>query len=257
MKDRILITVCGRAGSKGFKNKNLKSMFGVPLVHYTLASAAYFRAHVENAEVDICINTDSGELVALARRVEPDIAVIERPEALCGGTVGKFEVFKHSLAEMEKRTGKTYDYLIDMDITSPLRCLTDALGAFEALRARPDAEMTITGCRSRRNPYFNMVEEKGAFVKKVIDLAVTARQMAPAVYDMNASIYVLRRAFVADPAQHLILDAKSIIFEMEDTAVLDIDSEEDFELMQVIAAYLFEKREAFAEMFRTVKQYSK
>ena len=26
-----LFTVCGRAGSKGFKNKNLKSMLGVPL----------------------------------------------------------------------------------------------------------------------------------------------------------------------------------------------------------------------------------
>ena len=28
---------------------------------------------------------------------------------------------------------------------------------------------------------------------------------------------------------------------MKDTGVLDIDSEEDFELMQVIAQYLFEK----------------
>ena len=33
-----LFTVCGRAGSKGFKNKNLKSMLGVPLVYYNLAA---------------------------------------------------------------------------------------------------------------------------------------------------------------------------------------------------------------------------
>ena len=35
----ILITICGRAGSKGFKNKNLKTFLGTPLVYYTVAIA--------------------------------------------------------------------------------------------------------------------------------------------------------------------------------------------------------------------------
>ena len=29
---RLLITICGRAGSKAFKNKNLKNISGKPLV---------------------------------------------------------------------------------------------------------------------------------------------------------------------------------------------------------------------------------
>ena len=33
----ILFTLCGRAGSKGFKNKNLKTFLGVPLVYYSIA----------------------------------------------------------------------------------------------------------------------------------------------------------------------------------------------------------------------------
>ena len=32
---RVLITICGRAGSKGFKNKNLKTFLDKPLVYYT------------------------------------------------------------------------------------------------------------------------------------------------------------------------------------------------------------------------------
>ena len=36
---------------------------------------------------------------------------------------------------------------------------------------------------------------------------------------------------------------------MTDTGILDIDSEEDYELMQVIAKYLFENNEAFKETF--------
>ena len=36
--NRLLITICGRAGSKGFKNKNLKTFCGHPLVYYSLLS---------------------------------------------------------------------------------------------------------------------------------------------------------------------------------------------------------------------------
>ena len=36
--NRLLITICGRAGSKGFKNKNLKVFCGKPLVYYSLSA---------------------------------------------------------------------------------------------------------------------------------------------------------------------------------------------------------------------------
>ena len=36
---RVLITICGRAGRKGFKNKNLKIFDGFPLSYYSLSAA--------------------------------------------------------------------------------------------------------------------------------------------------------------------------------------------------------------------------
>ena len=50
---RVLITICGRAGSKGFKNKNLKTFLEKPLVYYTLASAFNFKDTVEGEEIKI------------------------------------------------------------------------------------------------------------------------------------------------------------------------------------------------------------
>ena len=35
--EKVLITLCGRAGSKGFRNKNLKMFDGLPLSYYSLA----------------------------------------------------------------------------------------------------------------------------------------------------------------------------------------------------------------------------
>ena len=70
---------------------------------------------------------------------------------------------------------------------------------------------------------------------------------------MNGSIYVLRDSFAREDAKRLILDSKIVLHQMYDTAVLDIDSEEDFEFMQIIADYLFVKKENFARMFEAAK----
>ena len=39
----ILFTICGRSGSKGFKNKNLKKLNGIPLVYYTLSAIKLYQ----------------------------------------------------------------------------------------------------------------------------------------------------------------------------------------------------------------------
>lgn len=41
---------------------------------------------------------------------------------------------------------------------------------------------------------------------------------------------------------------------MKDTAVLDIDSEEDYELMQILAKYFFDKNNDMAEVYSKAKK---
>ena len=71
--ERLLISVCGRAGSKGFANKNLKTFCGHPLVYYTLSAAELFvKAHPEMT-VDIALNTDSQPLADLVAAKYPEV----------------------------------------------------------------------------------------------------------------------------------------------------------------------------------------
>ena len=53
----------------------------------------------------------------------------------------------------------------------------------------------ITGTKSRRNPYFNMVEIVKNKVRKVkiAKKKIYRRQDAPQTFDMNASIYIWNR----------------------------------------------------------------
>lgn len=251
----LIITVCGRAGSKGFKNKNLKTFCSKPLVHYTLSAIELFLKMRPDLQADIVLNTDSGLLRDLVCKTYPEVNFIHRPPALAGDRVAKMQVFQQSLAFMEEQRGKAYDYHMDLDITSPLRTAEDVAGCFAALENRQELELVMTATKSRRNPYMNMAKrsQDGTMVEQVIKSNVVARQEAPLCYDLNASIYAFRREFLAKNTSGFLWDGKCDIYEMEDTAVLDIDSEEDFALMELIARHLFANRDKFAQVRNNIR----
>ena len=185
-------------------------------------------------------------MVELVKAKYPEVTYIPRQADLCGDTVPKMAVFQNSLAEMEKKTGRRYDYVMDLDITSPLRTEKDVENAFDKKDSRPDLDLVFSVTEARRNPYFNMVKLVGDHVEKVIPSPYTARQQAPAIFDLNASIYVFRRDFLANNRTGILWDGKIGISEMMDTGILDIDSEEDFRLMEVIARHLYDNYPDFA-----------
>ncbi|HVI42365.1 MAG TPA: acylneuraminate cytidylyltransferase family protein [Anaerovoracaceae bacterium] len=241
----ILITICGRAGSKGLRNKNIREFLGKPLIHYTIVAAYLFRGRRSGDLVDICVNSDSDELLSIAGKY--DVIGIERPEELAQDASPKVPAIRYSLEYMEERLSRQYDFVIDLDITSPLRKTTDIENALAKALENGNADVVFSVVPSRRNPYFNMVEKKDGKTQKIIDLYFPSRQQAPEVYDMNASVYCYRRNSLLDKLKRSPLEGVFDIILMKDTAVLDIDSEEDFELMELLAGQFF--KDEFQELF--------
>lgn len=244
---KILFTICGRAGSKGIKNKNLRKFCGKYLAYYTVSVIDLYLNRKPEVEADIVVNSDSKELLDLVsgnglREVEK----IMRKESLSGDCVGKIDVIRDCLSKMEERKGTHYDMVVDLDITSPLRTVGD-LEKVIGLHSTKNADVTTTVAAARRNPYFNQVKKTGHGVKKVIDSDYTARQQAPEIFDMNASVYAYDPIFLRQGKG--VLDGYCEIVEMYDTGILDLDHENDFELMQVIAEYLIRKNDGFREVY--------
>ena len=242
----ILITICGRAGSKGVKNKNIRSFMGSPLINYTIASARLFKEKHHNKNVDICINSDSEELLQMFIG-DRDVVCIKRPMELAEDNSPKVPVIRYSLEYMEEKFIKKYDYIIDLDITSPLRKAEDIENILNKAMDNLEADVVFSVVKSRRNPYFNMVESRNGKVKKIINSDYVTRQQAPQTYDMNASIYCYRRDSMLKVLKNSPLDGLYDIVLMKDTAVIDIDSEEDFELMEILAEYFFKNE--FKELY--------
>ena len=247
---KILFTVCGRAGSKGIKNKNLRNFCGKPLAHYTTAVIdLYLRKHPET-EADAVVNSDSRELLDLVsgNGLVP-VEQIVRDESLAGDAVGKIAVIQDCLRQMEARKQTRYDMVVDLDITSPLRTEEDLEKVIET-QVKTGADVTTTVAPARRNPYFNQLKRTEHGFRKVIESNYTARQQAPEIFDMNASIYAYRPDFLFSGKG--VLDGYCEAVGMADTGILDLDHESDFELMEVIAKYLFGKRKEFAEVYEHI-----
>ena len=169
----------------------------------------------------------------------PEVIYLPRGAELGGDRVPKVEVYKDSFARMEAHTGKQYDAMIDLDITSPLRTEQDIENAFAKAQEREDLQIIFSVCEARRNPWFNMFKIVGDHAEMVIESQFTGRQQAPEVYDVNASIYVIRRAFLVDNPDPILWHSKFGVSVMMDTGIIDIDSEHDYLLMEAIAQHLY------------------
>ena len=248
----ILFTICGRAGSKGIKNKNIRDFNGKKLPYYSISAIdLYLKKMEDSINYNIVVNTDSKELIDIMTNNQMrEIDVIERDEKLAGDAVGKIAVIQDCLDKMEDRKHIIYDIVVDLDITSPLRKVLD-LDSLIKTHIDKGADVTTSVATARRNPYFNQVKKTANGYKKVIESNYTARQQAPEIFDMNASLYAYNPKYLRSGKG--VLDGYVECIEMYDTGILDLDHENDFELMEIIAKYLFEKDNEFAKVYKNIR----
>ncbi len=252
---KILFTICARAGSKGVAGKNIRDFCGYPLLYTTLAAYDLFlRKYGAGIEAALAINTDSEILVNQMRTTKLTFSHVPRSPGLAGDTASKIEVIAETLLVMEQRTGVYFDLVVDIDLTSPLRKAEDIKNVIMALLNNPQADAAMTVTEPRRNAYFNQLStNQYGFLSAVVPSNYVTRQQAPPVYDANASIYAYRPSYLKSN-DGILLHGRVAPSMMTDTAILDIDSEEDFELMQLVAEHFYSNFLEFREVRDHVRE---
>lgn len=221
-----LCTICARGGSKGVKGKNVRLLLGKPLIAHSIE-----QARATGLFDLLAVSSDSDEILEVARTCGCDY-LIKRPDELATDHAAKLPVIRHCVAEVERLVGRTFDTLVDLDATSPLRIPDDIISAVKLLE-ESGAGNVITAMPARRSPYFNLVELNANGVvqlSKPPQAAVVRRQDAPRCYDMNASIYVWRRPVLFE--SDTLFNSDTRLYVMPEERSIDIDSELDFEFVQ-------------------------
>ncbi len=224
----ILASICVRAGSKGVPLKNIKMLNGNPLLFYTVECAKKSKL-ID----DIIISSDSEKMIEMGNNYGIKYSVARPPELATDGA-SKWDVFIHLIEEFEKISGKIVDYVVDLDVTVPLRLPEHIDGAIN-LMLNSTADVVITGYEPERNPYFNMmevVENNFAKIVKKSEKPIVCRQDAPQVFSLTPAVYVIKKQALYD-YKHWS-DAKCLIFEIPRKNAIDIDTEFDFELVEYL-----------------------
>lgn len=228
MKSKYLFVIPARGGSKGLPGKNHKLLCGKPLVLYSLSYARIFAN-----DQDICISTDDILIEEVTGSVGYSLPFY-RPNYLSDDHAGMREVLIHALHYYEAK-GKSYEGVVLLQPTSPFRVTSffeEAVALFEGKKA----DMVVSVCESKENPYFNLFEESAkGFLKLSKPLeGIKRRQDAPKVYRYNGSLYIIKRDSLEKYPS--MADFPSIIkYVIPDVYGVDIDNAIDWNQ----AEYLF------------------
>jgi len=223
-----ICTICARGGSKGVKNKNIRELAGKPMIALSLQ-----HAHESRLFDLIAVSSDSVDILDVARNYGADL-VIERPAELASDVAAKIPAIRHCVEQAEQFFRERFDVVVDLDATSPLRLVEDIQGAVDLLE-RNHVSNVITAAPARRSPYFNLVElgDDGVVrLSKSLETPIVRRQDSPRCFDMNASIYVWRRAALFEA--ETVFNADTKLFVMPEERSIDIDSELDFDIVKLL-----------------------
>jgi CMP-N,N'-diacetyllegionaminic acid synthase len=230
----VIGSICARGGSKGVPRKNLRSLYGKPLIVHTIECARLC------PQLDrVVVSTDDNEIADVARQNGADVPFM-RPAHLAQDDSSKWDVFRHLVDALESQDGRRIDVLVDLDTGVPLRRPED-ISTCVTMLLEGDADVVVTAYEPERNPYFNMVEigmDGYVHISKPLQSPITRRQAAPKVYGLSPAVYAIRRDALWQ-FEHWAL-SKMMISPLPRERAVDIDTEVDFRFVE----FLMERRDS-------------
>jgi len=123
---RFLGLIPARGGSKRVPRKNLSSVAGKPLLAWTI-EAAQSAQRLDR----VVLSTDDDEIAGLGSKLGVEVP-FRRPPELASDTAAGSDVTVHAVRSLAER-GDTFDYVVVLQPTSPLRVAADIDAAIELL----------------------------------------------------------------------------------------------------------------------------
>lgn len=233
----VLAIIPAREGSKRVPKKNFRPFAGTTLVDIAIDQC------VGAKEItDIVLNSDSKEVLDIGRKYS-NVILLERPKIYAEDHSPAIDYVRHTLAEVERKKHCSYDIVVIIQPSSPLRSPTDIDGTIKLLRGNRDVDSAVSVVKVSHMvhpiklkvmngnllmPYLE--HEKGRF--SAADL--------PDIYVRNCAVYATwRKNLEVRPD---VIGEKSVGYVMSPDTSVDINELIDFEF----AEYLFKRDNRWA-----------
>ena len=234
-KLNILGVVGARSGSKSIKNKNIRPLLDKPLMAWVIEAGK--KSKYINR---LILSTDSKKYADIGKSLRIEVPFI-RPKKYASDKVDDISYLTHAVDWFEKHEKWKPDIIVRLIPTTPLAKTESIDACLELLINDPKATSARTIKPAPKHPY-KLWKIEGDEVKPFIPKELTgfdepsnvARQLLPPAYAHVDVIAVRYETLMRDR----LLTGKRIRFHMVDKESVDIDSEADF----LLAEILLEKR---------------
>lgn len=216
----VLCIVPARGGSKGVHRKNIRIVAGKPLIGWSLD------AGLAAASVDKCyVTTDDDEIAQVAASLGGEI--IMRPAELAGDKTPMIDTLLHALLECEKSEGVTYDYILLLQPTAPMRNAEDIDAALNLLESSDaDSVMSVYQVEDAHPSRMYHINN-GQLETFYEEPKGSLRQDLPAVYHRNGAVYACKRELLVE--EKMLWGGHIVPYVMPIERSANIDSELDLE----------------------------
>ena len=214
---KVLAVIPARGGSKGIPKKNLVNFLGKPLLQWSIEAALNSKYIT-----DVVVSSDDDDILRISQK-HKNVIPIKRPKELALDTSRTEPVLAHVIESLK---GTTFDYLILLQPTSPLRKSDDIDEAFNKLLASY-ANSLISVCSNNYHPYKSLRINNEGFLEGIInnEYPFFPRQELPQTYSANGAIYIIKvKDFIKNNS---LITSKTLHFKMSIESSLDIDSKID------------------------------
>ena len=216
-----LAVIPARGGSKGVPGKNIRPLYGKPLIAWTIAQSLAARRVGR-----VLVSTDDTAIADVAR-AHGALVPFVRPAELAQDSTPTEPVLLHALAECE-RSGYRPDAVVLLQATSPARrpgAIDRAIEQFE----REGADSLLSVCENHHFFWKNRSAPEALYDYRKRprrqDIGEEARW-----YRENGSIYVTRTGLLR--GQHNRLGGKIAMFLMSEDESHEIDTQHDFRVLE-------------------------
>lgn len=210
-----LVTIPARAGSKGVKDKNLRSVMGGTLVDSACDIGYKFGV--------IMLTTDIPEYIS--RYKYKRIYFYQRPPELCTDTSLAWDVWRDAVKAAETHFGRTWDIHLYLEPTSPCRTKEDIQKCIDLIKSGKESVCAVSKAPTPEK--FIRLEDNKVFCMDFDGfLNNKPRQLySQNWYKKNGICYactderIKTAETMLDPSTHFLVIKRPVV---------NIDSEEDF-----------------------------
>ena len=230
MKPKVLGVIPARGSSKRFPNKNIRMLAGKPLIAWTIEAA-----QKATRLTDFLVSSDALLIMDIAKNYGAPVPFI-RPSELATDTVRNIEVVAHALEFMEAKGQITYDIIILLQPTSPIRNPEHIDQAVDMLwQSNLDSVVSVKGPFKKPHPILKAIRNGILEDYCPVEDPATTEPF----YLYNAALYGVKRNYFIQHKK--LISAQQVPLLMDPIYSVDVDTEADFLMAETYLNYLAKK----------------